>query len=304
MFKVKLCPESQICVTFGTKDAIYNLLRCTTTPGDKVLIAEPSYPMHQSAAMLAGLEVRYFKTQANAKETLESILEAVNSERPKVLLANYPNNPTGQTFSRHEWRQLTEACRAISCTLINDFVYGELHWSDKASGLLGSLSDLTSCIEVYSMSKAYSIPGWRVGAALGCTSTVTKLAKLKSHLDYGLYIPIQLAAAFALSEGNISSKICETYKRRTEIVAQGLEKLGWAVESPEAGCSVWAKCPEEISHEGSLSLASKLMREAAVLLGPGCLYGSQYDDYIRLACVKNDRMLQDVLKRIGDFQSS
>ncbi|MEZ4754597.1 MAG: aminotransferase class I/II-fold pyridoxal phosphate-dependent enzyme [Bdellovibrionota bacterium] len=304
-FGVELCLEKQVCVTFGTKDAVYNLLRCCSAPGELALLAGPSYPIHLAAVSLAGLKVSFFDFYQDTEELIASLIEKIERTKPRIILLNYPNNPTGQVFQKKDWERVVEAARKIDAVLINDFVYGELDWSNQSKSLLASVDDISQCVEIFSMSKAYNIPGWRVGAAIGCKKLITKLSQLKSYLDYGLYIPIQHAAGAGLDQGCLITKETKNiYQRRTQILNLGLEELGWETSKPKAGCSVWAKLPAIFQGLKSLDFCRELMQKTGILLGPGVLYGEGFDTHVRFACVHNERTLQDVISTIKTFQEN
>ena len=303
-FHVLLDAEKQVCVTLGTKDALVNSLFVSCEPGSTVIMAEPAYPAHVAACQATGLKTAFFKQQQDHDEMLKEIAELADQGQVSCILLNLPNNPTGQTVEKEFYGKLIELVADRNVTIINDFVYGEMGFSGvEPASILSVASRSAKVIEIYSLSKAYGIPGWRVAAVLGNEIIVDRLAKLKSHIDYGIFLPIQIAAAAALSfQGDLVSSTASEYERRARVLSEGLLKLGWEVTAPVSGACVWAKIPQAGGSDksGSLSfaIAHEFLSVHGVLTSPGAMFGPDCDNYLRFALVLSTDKLYEVLRRI------
>lgn len=303
-FAVVLDPESQVCVTMGSKDAMMHTLLCVAARGDRVLLAAPTYPMHRFACCLAGLEVDTFRLSTDEQAMLGAIEERFAAQSYRVLLLNFPNNPTGQTVSRNFWHEVLQLAAAREIVVLNDFVYGEMGFgAERPVSLLRAAARDSLALESYSLSKAYSISGWRVGAALGNPAIIQRLARVKAHLDYGIFSPIQIAAAAGLcSSQDLVAPNLKEYDRRCKTLVPGLRALGWEVDDPRCGASVWARLPAADRAVGSMAFISELLRTRAVLAMPGQLFGDDYDDYVRFALVDSVERIAAVLGQLADFR--
>jgi alanine-synthesizing transaminase len=302
-FGQKLDPETQVCVCLGSKDATFHALRVLLQPGDAVVVLAPSYPAHPSAVALAGgrcipWEFRHEPEMAAA--TLEKVLRET---QPKVLLLNVPSNPLGVTVTQEWWLAVGAVCARAGVTIVNDFVYGEM-------GFAGAVSAGARCVEVYSLSKAYNVPGWRVGALVGDVDVVRAVSRVKSNADYGLFLPLQYAATLALtSSEDLVRPTVQTYERRLKVLAGGLEALGWSVVRPEAGACLWTKFPErlagraaqagpETSRFRSIAVAHHMLATSGIVVTPGVVCGAAYDSWVRFAAVSNEERLREVLRSL------
>jgi alanine-synthesizing transaminase len=308
-FGIKLDPETQVCVCLGSKDATFHALRALVEPGDAVVVAVPSYPAHPSAVALAGAHSvpwRLVEEPEMAAQTLAAVLQ---SSGARLVLLNIPSNPAGVVVSEDWWRAVGAVCAQYGATIINDFVYGEMCFSGKPAVSALRAADVGArCVEVYSLSKAYNLPGWRVGALVGDAEIVGAVSRLKSHSDYGLFLPLQYAAAVALTcTEDIVRPTVATYERRLKVLSSGIQRLGWSVAQPKAGACLWARYPAELSarveSEGSRSIAvaRHLLATTGVVVTPGIVFGEEFDDYIRFAVVTTEERLRDVV-RILDQQ--
>lgn len=302
-FGVRLDPEREICVCLGTKDAISLLLSflCRTRP--RVLVGTPCYPMYRSAAALMDLAVDYFPIVSNEGLMLEGIERKLKEFKPAVLLLNFPNNPTGVTVSAGFYRELGRLVKGKDCRVINDFVYGEMGFENSVQpSILNEPSLREVAFESYSLSKAYSIPGWRIGAVAGQASVIQWISKLKSHVDYGAFLPLQSAAASLLThKGNIAGVATAIYQGRSRMLARGLSRLGWDPLVPGAGASVWAKLPLRAASQGSLHFAERLLAGANIVILPGVTFGPEYDRHVRFALVTSEERIREVLLRLESF---
>ena len=302
-FGVTLDPEREICVSSGTKDALIHLLHVLVNPGDTVVVPSPAYPMHLSAIKLARAQSAFFELHQEEEKTLQSITEVLDSTKAKILLLNLPNNPTGLSYSEQFFRVLAQLTVARNVTIINDFVYGEMSYSGTPPSLLSVRGINPNVIETYSLSKAYSVPGWRVGALLGDEVVVRSVARLKSHSDYGIFLPLQHAAAALLtSKLGLSNSVTGQYERRSRILTQGLSTLGWSVMQPSAGACVWATIPVEFQSIGASSMARKLLEKSLLHLTPGDLYGDGFESRMRFALVVSEEKIHQVIDQLKQFQ--
>lgn len=301
-FSVIVDPEREVCATSGTKDGIIHVLHSVTEPGDKVLIGIPTYPMHVSAAKLARTVPVFFEMSSNEEEMLLNIEKSLDASGAKVILLNFPNNPTGMIVTKSFYEHLARLTVAKGVKIINDFVYGEMGFRTQPDSILSVRGINPNTVETYSLSKAYSVPGWRCGAVLGSEKIIRDVSRLKSHSDYGIFLPIQFAAASILdAKQDLVSPVREQYSRRAETLAKGLRNLGWNAEVPQGGASLWVPLPQELAARGSVAVCKELLEKFHLLLTPGELYGTECEAYLRCALVCSEEKLHDVLHKIGDF---
>ena len=310
-FSVTLDPESEICVCSGTKDGLIHVLHALVSPGDTVVVATPTYPMHVSAIKLARAQPAYFDiTNGTEDQIISRLIEVLDQTKAKIVLLNFPNNPTGISVSDSFLKMLAQVTVERGVTVINDFVYGEMMHRTANSGLLPS-SLLTvrninpNVLESYSLSKAYSVPGWRTGAILGNTTIVRSVARLKSHSDYGIFLPLQHAAAAVLTSPlELASAITGQYERRLRVLMTGLTELGWSFSRPTAGACLWARLPEGLRSYGAAQVCRSLLEHHHLLITPGELYGSGFEEFVRFALVVSEEKIHDVVGKIKEFQTT
>jgi alanine-synthesizing transaminase len=305
-FGQQLDPETQVCVCLGSKDATFHALRVLVQRGDAVVIPTPSYPAHPSAVALAGGRSIAWQASSAPTEAAEELSRLLVSSRAKVLLLNFPSNPAGAVVSREWWYEVGKVCARHSVTIVNDFVYGEMCFSGEAAeSALWATHTGAHCVEVYSLSKAYNVPGWRVGALVGAKDVVTAVARLKSQADYGLFLPLQYAASQALTASeNLVAPTVHAYQRRLKVLSVGLHELGWSVTQPRAGACLWVQYPEQLGAIGgesrfrSVNVARHLLVEAGVVASPGAGFGEACDTRLRFAAVLNEERLRDVVNAL------
>jgi alanine-synthesizing transaminase len=304
-FGVSLHAESEVCATMGTKDAVLQALRVLCAPKDRVLCVSPVYPAYRSLAALHGLELCTVKLEESEEGTTNALCRAIESLRPKVVLLNFPHNPTGAVMSLSFWNLVRSHARSVGSVVLNDFVYGELLHSDGcAVSALSGGGDFKGVVESYSLSKAYNVPGWRVGALVGDARIVEQVSRVKSHVDYGIFLPVQLASASALeARENLTLASSAEYRARAQVLSAGLKRCGFTVTEPKAGGSLWAKGPQELSGSGSvLAGAEMLLSRAGILAAPGVLYGEEWSAYLRFALVQPPERLRDACHRIAEVE--
>jgi len=302
-FGIGLNPDTQVCVTMGTKDALPNLLSCIHSLGfaPKVLVGAPLYPGHLSALNLNRLEFECFKITSNEAEMLTEIEAKLKAGQFGTILLNFPNNPTGLTVSAQFVDSVLKLAERFSLFVVNDFVYAEMRFDQAAANSFLRAGSKARQIEIYSLSKAYSIPGWRVAAALGDEEAIFRLSKLKSHLDYGIFLPIQYAAAAALSakEDLVKANVAE-YNQRVLFFKAVLERLGFVVQNPEAGAFIWAGLPECVPLD-ALEFAKQLILASGVQVFPGVVFGAEFSRQLRFALVCSQGQLRRVASALSDF---
>jgi alanine-synthesizing transaminase len=304
-FGVSLDPETEVCVTMGTKEALHHALMCLRERYSTLVMAAPSYPAHLSIARLLGFDLKFFKLEADEKDTLEKIRKLV-ADSQGVLLLNFPNNPTGVIVSGEFYAGLARILDEGNSDffVLNDFVYGEMGFRDEKIPSLLSVPALKRVgAESYSLSKAYSVPGWRVGALLGQKELIEDLGRLKSHIDYGVFLPLQIAAAAALSSAeDLVKPISVEYHRRCALISSGLRSFGWELKEPKAGACVWARVPSQISGLGSIKAAYLLLSKTGILAMPGRLFGEEYEEWMRFAAVLPEEKIRKALRRTEELR--
>lgn len=294
VFGVSLSPETDVCVTLGSKDALTQIALVLLERGDDILVGEPTYAAFRFVAEYAGLQVRSFSLSYDEEEMLSNLTAAMQEKPARAIFLNFPNNPTGQSVSEDFYRSVLAVARRSGTIVVNDFVYGEMTYSgNPAVSLLSVAERGDAALETYSLSKAFSVPGWRVGAVMGASHLVREIAIAKSRVDYGLFLPIQIAAAAALSSQEpFVSQITERYRKRAEVLTRVLGSVGWEVTFPSAGASIWAKIPERCRVEGSDRVIQRLVGRGVVATGES-FFGSSRDGFVRFALVAaEDRLLQ------------
>jgi alanine-synthesizing transaminase len=305
-FGVTLDEEREICALSGTKEGLYYILHSLVTAScDTVLVAAPTYPIYLSAINLIKAKPAFFNIDADESVMLTRIDEALEESGAKILLLNFPNNPTGICVSSRFWEELARITFQRGVTVINDFVYGEMGYESTIPSMLSARGINPLMVETYSLSKAYSVAGWRIGAALGAESIVRDVARLKSHSDYGSFLPLQHAASFALTcDTDLVSGIVGQYRRRMNILCDGLKGLGWQVNPSSAGPYIWAKVPSQFNFATGGDFVRRLLESSQVLFTPGALYGSDYNQWVRIALVCSEEKLHQVLSRLYEFHQS
>jgi alanine-synthesizing transaminase len=302
-FEVAIEADSEACVVMGTKDALIHTFAAHLRPGDRVLMGAPTYPLYLSSAKLSNLQCSFFPISSDEDAMLASIAVALGDNSIRMLVLNFPNNPTGICVTSYFYQRLSELVQNRDLLVFNDFVYGEMTYNNKPAVSLLSVNDLRpQAVECYSMSKAYSVPGWRVGALLGNRYLVQRFSRLKSHVDYGLPLPIQHAAAAGLTtDQDLVSVALSRYEARARALVAGLRRIGWDVDLPGGGVCVWAKIPDRFSEEGSLAFSERLLAETGILVTPGFLYGTAFDRLVRFALVVNQEKIIEVIDRLEKF---
>ncbi len=303
-FDVNLDPDSQAIVTIGSKEGLAHLALACMGPGDSVLVPNPAYPIHPYGFIIAGADVRHVPMTPE-HDFFEELHKAIEESwpRPKMLVVNFPGNPTTQCVDLEFFERIIEVAKANNIWVIHDLAYAAISFDGyKAPSILQVPGAEDIAVEFYSMSKTYNMPGWRVGFMVGNKTLVAALAKIKSYLDYGMFTPIQVAAIAAL-EGpqDCVDEIRMMYQRRRDVLCDGLNAMGWDVVKPKATMFVWAPIPQPYRQMGSLEFSKKLLREARVAVSPGVGFGSYGDDHVRFGLIENEHRTRQALRGIKDM---
>lgn len=305
-FDVKLDPETEVVATLGSKEGLANLAQAISSPGDTILVPNPSYPIHQFGFIIAGASVRSIPYTPD-DAMLAAIDRAVRHSVPKpnAVIVNFPSNPTALTAPIEFYRELVALCRRHELFILSDLAYAELYFGDTPPPSVLEVEgakDIT--VEFTSMSKTYNMPGWRMGFAAGNPRLIAALARVKSYLDYGAFTPIQVAATAALNgPQDCIEDMRVLYKERREVLVKGLHTAGWDVPAPDASMFLWAPIPERFRHLGSVGFSKLLLEKAKVAVAPGLGFGEHGDEHVRIALVENNHRIRQALRGIKTFLS-
>ena len=303
-FGVKLDPETEVVATLGSKEGLANLAQAISSPGDTILVPNPSYPIHQFGFIIAGASVRSIPYTPD-DAMLQAIDRAVRHSVPKpnAVIVNFPSNPTALTAPIEFYRELVALCRRHELFILSDLAYAELYFGDTPPPSVLEVEGAKDiAVEFTSMSKTYNMPGWRMGFAAGNPRLIAALARVKSYLDYGAFTPIQVAATAALNgPQDCIEEMRVLYKERREVLVKGLHAAGWDVPSPEASMFLWAPIPERFRHLGSVGFSKLLLEKAKVAVAPGLGFGEHGDEHVRIALVENSHRIRQALRGIKTF---
>jgi alanine-synthesizing transaminase len=300
-YAVDLDPESETVVTIGSKEGLSHLVLATVEPGDVVLTTTPAYPIHPYSVIIAGGEVRSIPLRKDS-DFLADMQEAFKNTwpRPKMLIINFPNNPTTAVADVAFFQKIADFARENDVIVVHDLAYADLNFDGyRAPSFLQARGAKDVGVEFYSLTKSYNMAGWRVGFCAGNKDVVGALIKIKSYLDYGMFQPIQIASIIALNGPQECVKeITDMYQSRRDVLVEGLNKTGWSIEKPKATMFVWAEIPEPFQKRGSLEFAKHLITEAKVAVSPGIGFGDYGDGYVRFALVENEHRIRQAVKGI------
>jgi alanine-synthesizing transaminase len=306
-FNVSLDPESEAIVTLGSKEGLANLANAITSPGDIVLVPNPSYPIHPYGFIIAGGSCRYVPVTPD-KDFVKALDWAVRHSVPKpiALVLNYPSNPTALLADLDFYGEVVDFCRHHGIWILSDLAYAEIYFDvPPPPSILQVPGAKEIAVEFTSMSKTYNMPGWRIGFAAGNKTLISALSRIKSYLDYGAFTPIQVAATAALNgPQDCVEEIRQLYKDRRDVLIEGLAGSGWDIPSPPATMFAWAPIPPAFAHLGSLEFSKLLMREAKVAVAPGIGFGEYGDGFVRIGLVENRHRTRQAVRTIKQFLSS
>jgi alanine-synthesizing transaminase len=305
-FGVKLNPDTQVVATLGSKEGFANMAQAITAPGDVVLVPNPTYPIHAFGFIMSGGVVRSMPADPN-EDFMRSLDRAVRHSIPKpiALILNYPANPTAYVASLDFYKEVVKYCREHDIFILSDLAYAEIYFDDFVPpSVLEVPGAIDIAVEFTSMSKTYSMPGWRVGFAVGNERLIAALTRVKSYLDYGAFTPIQVAAAAALNgTDDIIKEVRDIYRTRRDVMVESFGRVGWQIPSPAATMFAWAPIPDQYAHLGSLEFAKLLIQETGVAVAPGVGFGEYGDQFVRLALVENEQRIRQAARNIKKFLS-
>jgi alanine-synthesizing transaminase len=295
-FGVALDPDTQVLTTIGAKEGLAHLLWVLADAGDNVVVPTPAYPIHRVAPRLAGATV----VEAPCEGGIDAVAAAVAACRPKVVIVSFPHNPTTAVASAADMQRLVDLAREHEFVLVHDFAYADIAFDGHEPPSVLAADGAADCaVELYSLTKSFSMAGWRVGFVVGCAPVVAALAKLKSYLDYGTFQAIQIAATVTLREAvDYPRELCAVYRSRRDALCAGLARAGWHVEPPRATMFVWAPLPEQLRALGSLEAAVRLAREAHVAVSPGVGFGAGGEGHVRFALIENEQRIGQAARGI------
>lgn len=306
-FGVSVDADSEVVVTLGSKEGLANLAQAITGPGDVVLSPDPCYPIHAYGFIIAGAEILKVPVGPNY-DFLAGLEAAVAAQKksggkaPGALILNFPSNPTAQVVDLEFYKRVVHFARQHDIYILSDLAYAEIYFGEPPPSILQVPGAKDIAVEFSSMSKTYSMAGWRVGFAAGNPKLVAALARVKSYLDYGAFTPIQVAAAAALD----GPQECvdahrAVYRKRRDVLVEALARAGWEIPAPEATMFAWAPLPEGFAEGGSMAFAKQLLAEAGVAVSPGIGFGEHGEGFVRMALVENEQRIRQAARGIRKF---
>lgn len=300
-FDVDIDPEREAIVTIGVKEGMSHLILVTIRPGDVVFTPSPTYPIHPYSAIIAGGDVRGIPVGPD-HDFFDNLINATRQTwpKPKVLILSYPHNPTTEVVDLAFFEKIVAFAKEHNILIIHDFAYADLVFDDyKAPSILQVPGAKEVAVEFFSLSKSYSMAGWRCGFCVGNPETIFALQRIKSYLDYGIFQPIQIAAIIALDGPyDCVENIRDIYKSRRDTITRGLTRAGWEIPPPKGTMFVWAKIPEKFAHMGSVDFSKMLINEAKVAVSPGLGFGEYGDDFVRFALIENEMRINQAVRGI------
>ena len=300
-FDVDLDPEREVITTIGAKEGFSHLMWVLLGPGDAALVPSPSYPIHIFAPLFAGASAREIPMSTDGN-FIERVREAYEYSwpKPRVIVLNFPHNPTTATVDLDFFQQVVDFAREHEVVVVHDNAYAELGYDGYEPPSILQADGAKECaVELYSLTKSFSMAGWRVAFLAGNADVVQALAKLKSYLDYGTFQPIQIAATVTMNEAiDVPREVQAVYQRRRDVLIDGLHRMGWDLPRPRGTMFAWAPIPEAYAEMGSVEFASMLVREAQVALSPGVGFGPGGEGYVRFALIENEQRTQQALRNL------
>ena len=300
-FNVDIDPDTETIVTIGVKEGLSHLILVTIRPGDVVFAPNPTYPIHPYSAIISGGDVRGIPLGPD-EDFFVDLMNATRQTwpRPKVLIISYPHNPTTEVVELEFFEKIVDYAKEHDILVVHDFAYADLVYDDYwAPSFLQAKGAKDVGVEFFSLSKSYSMPGWRVGFCVGNPETIFALRRIKSYLDYGIFQPIQIASIIALNgPDDCVEEIRQTYKERRDTLISGLKRAGWDIKSPKGTMFVWGKIPEKFQDMGSVEFSKFLINEAQVAVSPGLGFGEYGDDYVRFALIENPMRINQAIRGI------
>lgn len=310
-YGVELDPNTQACVTMGSKEGYVHLVQAITNPGDTAVVPDPAYPIHYYAFVLSGANVAKFPLEWNEKSELcceaffDSLARVLKESfpKPKFVVVNFPHNPTAVIVYKDFYERLVAMAKQERFYIISDIAYADLSFDGyKTPSIFEVDGAIDVAVETYTLSKSYNMAGWRVGFVVGNNKMIDALQKIKSWLDYGIYTPMQVAATIALnSSQKCVQDITNTYKKRMDILVQTFCEAGWEIQPSRASMFVWARLPKQCEHLGSMEFSKRLLQEAKIAVSPGVGFGENGEGYVRIALIENEKRIRQAAKNLKVF---
>jgi alanine-synthesizing transaminase len=306
-FGVKLNPDTQVVATLGSKEGFANMAQAITAPGDVILCPNPTYPIHAFGFIMSGGVIRSLQVEPD-DGFIPALERGVRHSIPKplALILNYPSNPTALVASLDFYKDVVAFAKKNDIIILSDLAYSEIYFDgNPPPSVLQVPGAIDVCVEFTSMSKTFSMPGWRMGFAVGNERLISALTRVKSYLDYGAFTPIQVAAAHALNgDGADIAEVREVYHKRRDVMVDSFTRAGWTIPAPAASMFAWAPIPEPFRHLGSLEFSKLLIEHADVAVAPGVGFGEHGDDHVRIALVENEHRIRQAARNIKRFLAS
>ena len=304
-FGMKLDPDTEIIATLGSKEGFANMAQAMVSPGDVILVPNPTYPIHAFGFIISGATIQHLPLSKDTDffEVLDHNVRN-STPKPKALVLNFPGNPTAEVVDLDFYREIIRYCKANDLLVLSDLAYAEIYYdADKPPPSILEVDGAKDiAVEFTSLSKTYSMPGWRMGFAVGNQRLIGALTRIKSYLDYGAFTPIQVAAAAALdSPDSVIDEIRQVYKARRDVLVDAFARSGWDIPSPAATMFAWAPIPEAYAHLGSLEFSKLLLTEADIAVSPGIGFGEYGDGHVRIALVENEQRIRQAARNLKKF---
>jgi len=304
-FGVKLNPDTQIVATLGSKEGFANVAQAITAPGDVVLVPNPSYPIHAFGFLMAGGVIRSVPSDPTP-DFFPAVERAIQHSIPKpiALVVCYPSNPTAKVASLDFYKDLVAFAKKHEIYILSDLAYAEVYFNDAnpPPSVLQVPGAIDVCVEFTSMSKTFSMAGWRMGFAVGNERIVSALTRVKSYLDYGAFTPVQVAATAALNgPEDCIREMRDTYRKRRDVLVDSFGRAGWTIPSPESSMFAWAPLPEKFREVGSMQFATLLVEKSGVVVAPGIGFGEHGEGYVRIAMVENEQRIRQAARGVRRF---
>lgn len=303
-YEVSFDPDAEAIVTIGSKEGLAHLMLATLDAGDTVLVPNPSYPIHIYGAVIAGANIRSVRMGPNI-DFFAEIERAVSETipKPKMMVLGFPSNPTAQCVDLAFFERVIALAKAHNILVVHDLAYADICFDGyKAPSIMQVPGARDVAVEFFTMSKSYNMAGWRIGFMVGNKELVNALARMKSYHDYGTFTPLQVAAIAALDgPQDHVHEIVAKYQSRRDVLAKGLQEVGWDVEVPKASMYIWARIPPAYQSMGSLEFSKKLLESAKVAVSPGIGFGDQGDEYVRFALIENEQRIRQAVRGIKEM---
>ena len=301
---MKLDPETQVVATLGSKEGFANMAQAITAPGDVILTPNPTYPIHEFGFLISGASVRHLPMN-NGDEFLAAVSRACRHTVPKpiAMVLNFPSNPTALTATREFYAEAVQLAKQEGLIILSDLAYAEIYFDgEPPPSVLEIPGAMDITVEFTSLSKTYSMPGWRIGFAVGNERLIAALARVKSYLDYGAFTPVQVAAAAALNGPQACvDDIRQIYRARRDTLVEAFGRAGWPVPPPAATMFAWVPVPEKFKAIGSVGFSKLLIERADVAVSPGVGFGEHGEGYVRIALVENEHRIRQAARNIRRF---